>query len=129
MARITPHRFHGLQHFPWGDRRLSALCVVLALLTFLVVSGPHRVHHLVELHAPGDHQPHESHDQPLPDCPVFSLTQQTSFAESCSQPLLTPSPLEEWLWLEPPHRFPENLRGGFRTRSPPSWPLRGSLSS
>jgi hypothetical protein len=129
MARTTPHPFHGLHHFPWGSRRLSALCVVLGLLTFLVVSGPHRVHHLFEPDAPSDHQSHDSHAQPLPDCPVFALTQQTSFAESCAQPLLTPLPLEERLWLEPSRRFPENLRYSFQTRAPPSWPLRDSLSS
>jgi hypothetical protein len=123
------HPFHGWHHFPWGSRHLSALCVVLGLLTFLVVSGPHRVHHLFESRAPDDHQPQDNHTQPLPDCPVLALTQQTSFAERCAQPLLTPLLLEERLWLEPPRRFPENLRDGFQTRSPPAWPLRGSLSS
>jgi hypothetical protein len=129
MARTRWHPFYGVQHFPRGSRRLSVLCVALAFLAFLAVSSPHRVHHLVELYASSEHQPHESQTQPFPDCPVFSLTQQTLWAESCAQPVLAPLSLGERLWLASPRHVPENFRHGFQTRSPPSWSLLGSLAS
>jgi hypothetical protein len=129
MARIRLHPFYGWQHFPWGNRRLSALGVVLGFLTFLAVSSPHRVHHLVERSASSEHQPHESQAQPFPDCPVFSLTQQTLWAESCAQPVLAPLSLGERLWFALPRRVPENFWDRFQTRSPPSWSRLGSLAS
>jgi hypothetical protein len=120
MAWTRWHPFYGVQYVPWGSRRLSVLCVALGFLTFLAVSSPHRVHHLVELYAPSAHQSHESQAQPFPDCPVLSLTQQTLWAESCAQPVLTPLSLGEWLWLASPRHLPENFREWFQTRSPPS---------
>jgi hypothetical protein len=129
MARTRLHPFCGLQHFSCGSRRLSALCVALGFLTFLAVSSPHRVHHLVERYASSDHQPHESQAQTFPDCPVFSLTQQTVCVESHAQPVLTPLSLGERLWPVPPRHLPENFWERFQTRSPPSWSLLGSLAS
>ena len=60
--------------------RFSALCTVLALLSLLTVSGPHRVHHLIEMPPQPDHHAHH-HQQPVsPDCPVFFLWQHTPVA-------------------------------------------------
>jgi hypothetical protein len=64
----------------WHGNRFSALCTVLALLSLLTVSGPHRVHHLTEMPPQPDHHAHH-HQQPvLPDCPVFLLWQHTPVA-------------------------------------------------
>ena len=75
----------------WRERhrggRLSALSTALALLTLLMVSGPHLVHHLVEQpsqehhHASEDHQRQDTHASPRPDCLLLFLMQHTPVAE------------------------------------------------
>jgi hypothetical protein len=78
----------------WGGR-LSALSTVLALLTLLVVSGPHLVHHFVEQpsqarhHASEDPQRQDNHASPRPDCPILFLLQHTPVAEQ-GEALLPP---------------------------------------
>ena len=61
--------------------RVSALCTVLALLSLLTVSGPHRVHHLIEAPPQPDHHAHHDQQPVLPDCPVLFFWQHTPVAE------------------------------------------------
>jgi hypothetical protein len=69
----------------WGSgSRFSALCTALTLLILLTVSGPHRVHHLVEQHP--QHNNHHSHDdqaQQGSECPILFLIQHTPVTEGC----------------------------------------------
>jgi hypothetical protein len=61
--------------------RFSALCTVLALLSLLTVSGPHRVHHLIEVPPQPDHHAHHDQQPVSPDCPVLFFWQHTPVAE------------------------------------------------
>ena len=73
------------------DRHRQHVCVIalgmiLVLLTLLTVSGPHLVHHLVEMHPqehPHTHDGHPAqadHTPPHPDCLVLFLIQHTPVA-------------------------------------------------
>src|SRR5262249_26783186 len=65
-----------------GGRRLGALCTMLSLLTLVVVSGPHLVHHLADLSPQNDHHTPTGSAHPLPDCLVFLVMQHTPVAAS-----------------------------------------------
>jgi hypothetical protein len=102
---------------------------VLGLLTFLAVSGPHRVHHLVELHAPGEHHSPHSHTQELPDCPVLFLTQHTPVAAHCLHRLIVPLSVVGRLFFKQSGHLLERPWYSFQTRSPPAWFPFGLLSN
>src|SRR2546428_10510894 len=73
----------------WGGRRLGALCTMLALLTLLVVSGPHLVHHLADLSPQHDHHTPTGSTPPPPDCLGFFVMQHTPAAAGVCGPTLT----------------------------------------
>jgi hypothetical protein len=88
----SPQTFWACYRLWWKDVcvqgvRLSALATLLAFLTLLTVSGPHRVHHLTEVQPPEDQHTHEgqhTHDSqapPAPDCHVLFLLQHMPGAE------------------------------------------------
>ena len=120
MSRMRPRCGSGLPQFHRTSQRLSTLCVVLGLFTFLAASGPHRVHHLGEIAIPGEHHSHDRPAQELPDCPVLFLTQHTPVAESGPPPLVAPVPAAERIFLQWTCRLPECPWYGFQTRSPPA---------
>jgi hypothetical protein len=64
-----------------SGNRFSALCTVLAILSLLTVSGPHRVHHLIEVPPQPDHHTHHDQQPAWPDCPVLFFWQHTPVAE------------------------------------------------
>ena len=61
-------------------RRLIALCTLLWLLTLLMVSGPHLVHHFADLSPQHDHHTHSGSAHPPPECVVFLVMQHTPLA-------------------------------------------------
>jgi hypothetical protein len=127
MSWTRSRFFPGLRQCQRTSQRLSGLGVVLGLLTFLAVSGPHRVHHLVELSTPGTHHSHHSQAPELPDCPIFSLTQHTPVAVHCLRFLVAPLSVVERLFLQPPGRLPTHFWYRSQTRSPPAWFVFGLL--
>jgi hypothetical protein len=129
MSRLRPRSFPGFRRCQGASRRLNALGVVLGLLALLAVSGPHRVHHLVEIYAPSDQHSHDSRAQELPDCPVLLLTQYTPIAACCPHPLVAPLLVVERLFLKPLCALSARPQYGFQTRSPPAWLLCDVLSS
>jgi hypothetical protein len=94
--------------------RLQAFCTVLALLTLVMVSGPHLVHHLFA-HPPqhNHHHAHEGQAQQGPDCLIFFSLQHTPVAAGwaallpplllVAEPLACPPPLR--VWAVPTHVF------------------------
>ena len=97
------------------------LCTVLTLLTLLVVSGPHLVHHLIEPHPQhNDHHSHDGQARQWPDCLVLFLLQHTPVVEGWGASL--PAPL---LVIEP-IVYAQSLRvyaipqRAFQARAPPS---------
>jgi hypothetical protein len=99
--------------------RFSALCAVLALLSLLAVSGPHRVHHLIEMPPPPDHHAHH-HQQPVvPDCPVFLLWQHTPVAEHSLVCLPTLLATPEFIAAVLPLRVSAAIQDISQARAPP----------
>jgi hypothetical protein len=82
--------FYGTYRRMDGHRQyvcVLALGTLLALLTLVAVSGPHLVHHVVDLH-PQEHphpsdgpQTQQAHPFPRSDCLVLFLMQHTPVAE------------------------------------------------
>lgn len=70
-AKVAAHP--ALPPSAWGETRLAALGIVLGLVAFIAMTGPHAVHHLLE--------------QQHTDCLVFFLTQSTPLA-TCAVCLL-----------------------------------------
>jgi hypothetical protein len=77
--------------------RLRALVTLLVFLTLLTVSGPHRVHHLIE-GKPPEHQhthagkhTHHSQAPQRPECQILFLWQHAPMAEGGTPGL--PAPL------------------------------------
>jgi hypothetical protein len=100
--------------------RLQALGTVLALLTLMMVSGPHLVHHLLEHHPqPNHHHAHEGQAQQGPDCLILFSLQHTPAAEGCAAVLppllLVAAPLA----CPPPLRVCAVRTYVFQARAPP----------
>jgi hypothetical protein len=103
----------------WGGRRLGALCTLLSLLTLLVVSGPHLVHHLTDLSPQHDHHTPTGSVHPLPDCPVFLVMQHTPVAPSVLAHALIPLATGGPIVCTPPLWMSEASRYVSQARAPP----------
>src|SRR5262249_42362901 len=101
-------------------RRLGALCTMLSLLTLLVVSGPHLVHHLADLSPQNDHHTPTGSAHPLPDCLVFLVMQHTPVAASVLAHALIPLAAGEPIVCTPPLWMSEAPRYVSQARAPPS---------
>ena len=108
-----------------GGRRLGALCTMLLLLTLLVVSGPHLVHHLADPAAQDDHHTHTGPAHPPPDCLVFFVLQHTPLAAGVLANSLTPLAAAEPIVCTPPVWLSAAPRYVPQARAPPA----GFLSS
>jgi len=111
-----------------GGRRLGALCTMLALLTLLVVSGPHLVHHLADLSPQHDHHTPTGSTPPPPDCLVFFVMQHTPVAAGVLAHALTPLAVGEPIVCTPPLWMSEAPRYVSQARAPPPVFLPRTLS-
>jgi hypothetical protein len=111
-----------------GHRRhvcVLALGTLLALLTLLAVSGPHLVHHLVDLHPrehphpPDGHPTQQAHPFPRPDCLVLFLMQHTPVAEDGGALLPTLFLAAEPLCSVCPLGYADAPRFVIQARAPP----------
>jgi hypothetical protein len=111
---------------PWAHRlwdtwglRLCTLSVILAFTSLIAASGPHLVHHLMDLPRPADHHTHADAPRP-PDCVVFSLTQHTPVAEGVRDSLPMPLPLGKVSVIERPIMVRAALWSLVLARAPPA---------
>ena len=100
-------------------RRLGALWTILSLLTLLVVSGPHLVHHLADSAAPDDHHTPAGSAHPPPDCPVFFVMQHIPVAGSVVVHSCTPLATAESIICVPPRWMSEAPKYVLQARAPP----------
>ena len=88
---------------------------MLSLFAFIVVSGPHLVHHATDSH-PHDERP----AQQLPGCLVLALMQQTPVAEGSLALLPVPLLSGESAVFTPPSHRPAGPGHVFQARAPPA---------
>jgi hypothetical protein len=100
-------------------QRGIALWTSLCLVILIVVSGPHLVHHLVDLSA--DH-PHSHTNQPQStDCLVLALMQYSPLVADVLAPPPAPFLSAEQASSELPWQAVKPRSLTFHARSPPVW--------
>jgi len=114
--------------YPKGKSYAAAVCAA-ALVSFLVYSAPHRVHHFFDQatpashsHSDGHHKESNQHENPTkdPDCAFQVSANRCVFGQIGQTPLLTLAPLVHNLFV--PHgndNQQESLARTFHIRAPP----------
>jgi hypothetical protein len=95
------------------------MITILALLVFLAVSGPHLVHHLLELYPSDNSHSHDKGRVPFPDCLVFAVTQHTPVTTGCLALFPVLLPVSQTSPAERPFYQPIVPRYVSQARAPP----------